>query len=295
MQWIPDYNLSEIHGTRQENFGSLNTPPSVNVQLLVKYSERYAAMRSLLWRPAEYPFSNDIIEDGYLLYCVNANVISVPSGYKSDDGQTIDYKNYAIINATYQARTGYYREPGSTSNNEYVDETFDPRMEALPVNNNYYKWSGSSGDEGSGSGGSSGGAGSNDPLAPEESPTRFEPGVTLVRTIVGLDTFDPATYELQGTTHNEAYTSFLTGHTYAAGTLMLRTLNAVREYSHLSYILGYPTWTVTLRYEHKPQTWNKFWRGGVQPPSYQNILLRSDDSIVYPFPLRSHSVYLFAH
>ena len=105
MKWIPDYNLSEIHGTRQENFGSLNTPPSVNVQLLVKYSERYAAMRSLLWRPSEYPFSNDIIEDGYLLYCVNANVISVPSGYKSDDGQTIDYKNYAIINATYQART----------------------------------------------------------------------------------------------------------------------------------------------------------------------------------------------
>jgi len=293
MQWIPDYNLSEIHGTRQENFDSITTPPNASVQLLVKYDERYEAMCSLLARAMPYPFSDEISEVGYQLYCTSANIANVPSGYKSSDGQTIDYKNYAIINATYQARTGFYKSPGSTSNNEYVDETFDPRMEALPVNNNYYKWSGAV-DEGSGSGGS-GSTGSNDPLAPEESPTRFEPGVTLIKTIVGLEIFAPATYALQGTVNSSPYASNITGHNYATGTLLLRTLNASRSFSHVSYFTGTPTWTVILRYEYKVQTWNKFWRGGVQPPSYQNILLRSDDSIVYPFPLRSHSVYLFAH
>lgn len=291
MQWIPDYNLSEIHGTRQENFDSVTTPPNASVQLLVKYDERYEAMRSLLARAMPYPFSDEISEVGYQLYCTSANIANVPSGYKSSDGQTIDYKNYAIINAVYQARTGFYKSPGSTSNNEYVDEVFDPRMEALPVNNNYYKWSGSSGDDGSGSGGS-GGGGSNDPLAPEESPTRFEPGVTLIKTIVGIEIFAPATYALQGTVNSSPYASNITGHNYATGTLLLRTLNANRSFSHVSYFTGTPTWTVTLRYEYKVQTWNKFWRGGVQPPSYQNILLRSDDSIVYPFPLANHTAYL---
>lgn len=287
MEWLANYYCVEVHGTRQERFLTATTPPSATVKLKCLHTERYTVLRELLSTPAVYPFSNEVCPGDYDLYCTEAGLVPNYGAYTSDDSNVIDYLDYAFIDCTYTMLLGYFRDPGSLSNNEYIEEGLEPRMETLPINNNYYVWGTTTGSQ------SGSGAGEGDPLSTDESPVRYEPGVTYTRTIKGIRSFDIEWLNMQGTVHNQDFISSLLEMTFPADTLLLRSMTAVREWSHVSYSTCYPTWTVQLKYEYKPQTWNIFWRGGVQPPDYYYIKLKSDNTLFLPFDTADHSTFLF--
>lgn len=288
MKWITSASIPcrEIEQTHKESHSTVSTNPVYRVTLEVDFDNVKAAIQALLGLPEEWP-KDTMFED---VVAVSAEGQTNGGQYATDsDGEVLSYDKY-LIDVTYIQRSGVYLED-SNGSDVYWNDEHSPRIESRPMNHTLLKW-GTTTPSGSGSVPTE-----STPLDSTEAPSRYIGGETLEHTIEGWSIDYTDLDDLIGTVHDAAYTSPVSGVTYAADTLLLRSFTSVRGWSFISYRSLVPTTTLKLIYEFKDVGWNRFWRINLRttPASedYYYILANQQTfKRIDPFPSVSHLKYL---
>lgn len=303
-EWIQGIDAYEVMGTRVETDGTLpGHLPTASVTIAVSKDDARRARDVLLGGnplptgggiPMTWPSVYGSIEK---LYCVSAVRRNVQGAF-SVQSQELLATDWVFLDLQYTARLGKYVIKTSENIAYYVEDSLEPRFESRPLNHTHYEWytllSGQT---------------LRSPVSSNEAPIKTLSGLTLVHKVSGFLTLpDDSVVGLQGgfeslmgTVADRKYTSpnlsmdfFLSYISAAEGTLMLRTINVVQEYSHNSYIGNQPTFTLICRYEYKREGWNLFWRPKLSTNGDWDYMRNSNSGVTQTFfPMADHSTWLF--
>lgn len=325
-KWIPDWTdvdsnphsiaAREVHTSHNESYNNLSGNPQFNVVLAVPWNDRYLAIQQLLGRPCIWPYDTpfnlaDLSDLQKVVVASSVQIINDTSRYTTDmDGEVINYAENALLQITYMPRMGMYAEitvksdgttPLGAGKNQdiFLSEIEVPRFEFIPQSPKLFAWGGTTTTLPSLP---------LVPLSPNETPSKNNSEVTLVRTIEGwCGIFDIQPFV--NTTHSQSYTSSIVRKTYAANTLMLRSYNLERGYYHRSYReLGsnpgtvneffdfgnLPCFKLTLNYEYKASGWQRFFRADAESGQTGLYYIRynQDPHDIYtPFGPKHHGVF----
>lgn len=316
-KWIQDFTWNgvnysipcrEVHLPHTQEHNALNGAPVFKTRLEIPSSVVNIAISRLLGKPERWPH----ITPFHNVVCVSATLTGDAGRYVTDgDGQLLYYANNYLVDVVYTARPGQY-VLDYNGQEVYWEDSTEPRLESLPMSSKGLIW-GKAADE-------------TVPikhieLLPDEVPSKFEPGVTLIHSIEGwhMPSTDIGLYV--GTTNLDPYYSYNLDKVFPAKTLMLRNYNELQAYSFRSYRYpeipspgisddpthtgtadgrprdpsGRPTSILRLFYEYRPNTWEKFWRNDVDGDSTGYYYIKrnaSPYSTVKPFPGYPHDIFL---
>lgn len=248
--WISDPSIicREVHATHNEQHSSISGNPTFNARIAVPYSQLEDAVSALLGGPEEWPKATSIIQNPA---CVSVRVDNDTGRYTTDsNGEVINYNVFALLDLTYMARAGAYVTDQNSQDVFWNDEA-SPRIEGKPMNHTLLIW---------GNQGGSGTPNEKVQLHSDETPTKYDNGISLIHTIEGFDIDYSDLISLVNTVHNASYVSPITGVVYAANNLILRSYSELNHFNFKSYRTGATSTTLKLNYEFKDVGWNRFWR-----------------------------------
>lgn len=317
-RWIQDFRYlgatrmlfcTEVHGKRMQSYNTLTGMPIYRTQLRVNWSDAELAISQLLGTPERWPYPTGFSS----VVCTAAQINNDKGEYVGNvNGQLLTYSDAAFIDVEYQPRLGVYVEDYY---NEvvYWEDSIAPRNEFLPMSSKGLIW-GKSGDE-------------TTPtkiieLHPDEVPTKFLGGMTLVHLIEGAYYQQTYIMDLIGKVTSHDYYSYNLDRHFSAGTLMLRDWNEQQAFTFRSYRLpkepslgnaddttlsssttdgrpydpsGRATSIMRLYYEYNPNGWDKFWRNDVDGATSGYYYIKQNASpynTVKPFPVADHRTFL---
>lgn len=272
----------EILNSRRESH-TINGTPIIRVQVEVLTAEVISFIERLLKIYAPYPL-NDSYK--FIYRATDADIIYQEGKVSLHEGnEVIYYQDYALVNITYTALPGIVdRNAGPPIEYFYHEEDREPRSEFIQIPKDNIVW---------GTIDHSVPASPADPVLPEECPVKSLGGASLVRRIRGYDVYDSDWDALIGTVNTADYTSSHDGNVYAAGTLMLRSVNAVKGSNNYSFVSPATPMIIT-RYEYKPEGWDVWWRNKQGAAGYYDMrYANSLATQVVTFPVADHSPFLF--
>lgn len=116
------------------------------------------------------------------------------------------------------------------------------------------------------------------PLTNDEAPGRLTHGATIHRTLYRQAKIKPSLQQLEGYVNIAAWNSQILGLTFGPETLLFQPATCKRTIG----LNGDEAWNISLRFEYKQQTWNKFWRQGSALGGRYEYMY-SEDSGPYPY------------
>lgn len=287
-KWIQDFSVggatiqipvSEVQGFHKQIHNAISGSPIFSTRLIIPWGEVPLALSRLLGVPERWPHPTTFNN----MRCISAEIFADGGAYTTDGDRQIMYpSDNAFVDVTYTQRNGIY-VTDYNGQNVYWEDTLEPRLESIPMNAKDLIW-GKLEDETVPT--------DKIPLHPDEAPSKYEPGATLIHLIEGwgFPTDDIGFY--LGTTNDEAYYSYNLNRLFPAKTLMLRNWNEIQQMSFRSWRTpmvpppsppnnddpttgvsddgapkdrsGWPTSTLRLIYEYKKEGWEKFWRNDVK-------------------------------
>lgn len=250
---------AEVHGTQQENWGTDGFSASVVLQCA--WNLRHALMADLLAYARAWPH-------GSFTDPPRARTCScVPDGAAfSEDGQAVNYTYDALVTVNYSTSSP------ETKDDQLVSESLEPNAEFLRLDFRRFRWGSQTGD----------------PILEDEAPGKLLKSLNLVRTHYQVaGPLPTALLSLIGSTNNAAYTSTLVDLTFEQDTLLYNPPSLSRTIT----TGGAKAWTIRMKFSHKPQGWNKFWRSKTQ--SYESIYEVGSASAYENYPQNNFSAFLF--
>lgn len=232
----------EEHGTPQEQWGEDEI--TCSVVLRCAWSNRYALVADILGNRNAWPYLAGPRAISAAIAWDEAAPVSV-------SGQTASYQD-ALVTVNYS----------TNAEEELVSESIEPTVEFLTHDYRRFRWASANGD----------------PLLEGEAPGQQVKGLNLVRTYHKVETIPTAVLTLQGACNDAEYESDLLGLTFAAETLLFQPPNLSRSIT----TAGAKAWKLTLKFQYKPNGWNKFFRGKVQ--EWQEIFEVEGGEVVKPYP-----------
>lgn len=158
---------------------------------------------------------------------------------------------------------------------DLISESLEPTAEFVTVDNKQFRWTDAFGPV----------------LLEGEAPGVLIKSCNLVRTMYNMPSLPTNMLDLVGKSNNAIYISALLGVSFQVETLLFQPPTMSRTFT----TTGTSGWTLQIKFAHKPQGWNKFWRaaknngaGGWDQIWHINGL------VVYkPYPPDNFSAYLF--
>lgn len=177
-------------------------------------------------------------------------------------GQSINYA-YALVTINYSNNV--------QGGEDLVSESLEPTVEFMTEDHRRFRW----------------GAANGDPLLENEAPGRQFHSLNLVRTLYNVTSMPSAVRSAMGGVNNATYSSALLGLSWAAETLLYHPPNL----SRVIKTDGTDGWTLTMKFQDKPEGWNKYWRAKTQ--SYESIFLADGGGQYKSYPPKSFASLLF--
>lgn len=251
----PVVSCCEEAGTASEQVGPSIT--NCSVVLRVPWANRFLLIADLLTNRRAWPYLSGWTNPPR----ANAAGISAWNNTGVTSGQSITYED-ALVTVQYT------NNPAT----DVVTEQLEPTVEFQTLDYKNFRWGSKAGRV----------------LLEAEAPGRQLRGFNLVRTIhdVALP-LNADLLDLGGTCNEDPYTSTLLGLTFDAETLLFNTpsINRVLKSD------GSSKASLVLRFTHKREGWNKFWRPGTG--QYEEIFSIESDSIYKNYPPADYSNYLY--
>lgn len=224
---------AEEHLSISEN---IDVEGGINAQVTLRcdWEDRFALMQDILTVSKDYPQSGfNVNPQAYACACRPAE------GKATSVGQ-INYYEYALVTVSY-----------STKIKDLVSESIEPTVEFLTLDHKRFRW----------------GAADGDVLLEGEAPGMQMRGMNIVRTLYAIQQVPAAVLTSMGKSNDAAYTSQLLGLTFDTETLLYHPPNLSRVITSA----GTEGFTLTMKFQYKPETWNKYWRAKTQ--TYEKIYL----------------------
>jgi hypothetical protein len=243
----------EVHGTRSETQNDDGL--AANVTLRVASALRWDLMADLLGNRNVWPHTPGTWTDWPR--ALTCGAVPVPDKFTAT-GQSIDYDFYNVA-VTYGA-----------AEEDLIAESLEPTVEFQTLDYRRFRWD----------------AGDGVPLKEGEAPGRQLRGLNLVRTIFKVETIPISILDLPGTCNDAEYVSAILGLTFPLETLLFHPPQMSRTIT----TAGVKAWDLNLKFQYKPETWNKFWN----PYSelYEEIFLVGAVAPYKNYPLANFSDFL---
>lgn len=231
----------QMHGTAKETW--TDDKITCTVQLRCEWAKRYETLINILrWAPS-WPYHTDQV--CFATY----GTITNAEGPNTADGSGLNYDE-ALLDLTFESVTR--KEDNNSGEVTVYDESIEPTAEMLTLPPNDFRWGSAAGEV----------------LKTEEAQGRLELGLDYVVTLYNLMSIPASVLTLGGKSNDAPIVSKSLGLTFDTETLLFNPPKITRKIS-----LGKTSfYTLQVRYTHKPNTWNKFWRAGKNPtPGYDYI------------------------
>jgi hypothetical protein len=254
--------VCEMHGTVQEDIGPDGC--SASVQLMCPWALRHAVARDLLpqvnWPLVQRRYwpHGDYAKQPY------AQRVSIKPfeavGYQA--GQALDY-DLALLTVQYERMS-------DTEPEDLVSESLEPTAEFMVQDHKRFTWGSASGDA----------------LEENEAPGKLVLGMNLIRTYYKVDIIPPQVLSCFGAVNAQAYTSAGLGLTFPKESLLYcppmleRTLTTE----------GSDGWNITLKFQVKPDGWNRFWRAKTE--TWEKIWDTEKEEAHNSYPLKDFAALL---
>jgi hypothetical protein len=196
------------------------------VQLRCTWANRHALVADLLGNQRPWPHSGFATTP----LAATASIEPVPTQYVTV-GQSCTYIE-AIVTVGYS----------SDEEEDLLAESLEPTAEFMTLDHKLFKW-----DNG-------------DPLVEGEAPGKVTRSLSIVRQMFKLASIPSEVRTCIGKSNDVEYVSALLGMTFPAETLVYEPSPMNRTIT----TAGDKGWNVALKFNYKPEGWNKFWRTKTQ-------------------------------
>ncbi len=244
---------SEVAGTRREG-ADIEAGFSASVNVHVAWSLRGALIADVIG--SSYPDWSG--SNAPICVSVSCSPLSPPES-GTTVGQTIQ-PGMAVCTLNY-----------STKIQDLISEVIEPTVDFQVLDHTRFRW----------------GAADGDPVLEGEAPGMQMRSCNLQRTLYQVTSMPAAVLSAIGYVNNGAYSSALLGGlTFPTETLLYNPPSLQRTIKST----GDPSWTVSMKFSYRPQTWNKYFRAKTQ--AWERFYLDSG-GIYRSYPLGDFSSLLF--
>lgn len=254
-------DCAEVHNAISE---SMNMTEGVAAQVTLQcyWADRFALMADLLAGNAGqgrvWP------NGGFVIPPKAANCASkpFPAEYITV-GQACVYE-FALVTVNYSHKIV-----------DLISESLEPTAEFVTVDHKQFRWTDAFGPV----------------LLEGEAPGFLVKGCNLVRTLYNIPSLPANMLSLIGKSNDALYTSALLGVSFDEETLLFQPPTMNRTFT----TTGTTGWTLQMKFAHKPDGWNKFWRASKNNGAggWDEIWHINGLAVYKPYPPDDFSLYLF--
>lgn len=250
-------DCAEEHATVTEGM-ELASGIVAKVVLRCAWADRFTLMADLLANMRVWP------NGGFTVPPKAQSCSSAPfAGQYLTVGQACVYE-HALVTVNYSHKIV-----------DTFSESLEPTAEFVTVDHLQFRWTSPDGDQ----------------LLPAEAPGFLLRSCNLVRTLYQLPALPIDILDLIGMSNDDDYTSALLGLTFPTETLMFNPPLPSRTFNSA----GTQGWTLQMKFQYKPNGWNKFWRAAANAGEggWDKIFHVEEGGQYKPHPPADFSAYLF--